>query len=341
MILLIGSCGRDSEDFRIEAIETATNLLNDRKCQEAIELLEEVGRDTENLKYMKTLALSYACRANYSTPTFFTDDLPNIASSGSILGSFATFNNASTMNAYDHDGYDDMQTAIDILLYLGGMDTAKDPTLERRALVLDSDVAADINSLLTFLILDQMGRFFYHYGDASTAGVKGGRDSGGNECLVNYDQTRTTTNAIPDLGVGAGITMSAVLTGFAALAGECDGNVTDDDVDGDTDEGHPDFGVSGSLNTKRLCQGMVLYNNFRVLLPELVSNTTSGDLSSLDNVSAFLETQVGYLETGIPLAKSYVTNTLSQTKCEADNTNAGTSEYLEWFYAMIFEPLFL
>jgi hypothetical protein len=94
------------------------------------------------------------------------------------------------------------------------------------------------------------------------------------------------------------------------------------------------------LNTERLCQGVVLWNNFRVLLPEVLSNVTGDDFDSLDGLSATLEAQAGYLEEAIPLASSYSTRVLSQSKCVTDNEAYGRTEFLEWFFVFVFEPIF-
>jgi hypothetical protein len=344
LFLILLGCGADAERKREDAILSGQILLDTLRCQEAIEVLEEVGRDSKNIVYTKTLASAYACRAGYNTPSFFTDDIPKIASSGNIIGGFTNFTNASTNDAPDNDSFEDMQTAIDLLLYAGGFDTAKDPTIQRRATAMKSDEAEEVNAYLLFLILDQLGRYFYHYGDADSSGVKGGRDDGKNECLANYNSGTYDTDAVVNFGAGdilPGTKMSDVLAKIHGLgiSGEC-GNGADDDGDAVADEGHPDFGSATNLREARLCQGVILWNNFRKILVEVLANVTSDDFGELDNISAALDTQVGYLETALPLSSTYVTNTLSQTKCVADNNALGTTEYLEWYFVFIFEALF-
>jgi len=233
LALFFVGCGADAERKREDAILSGQIFLDKLQCQQAIEVLEEAGRDSLNVVYMKTLASAYACRAGYNTPSFFTDDLPNISNSGSVIGS-----------APDNDSFDDLQTAIDLLLYAGGLDSAKDPTIQRRAIAMKADEAEEVNAYLLFLILDQMGRYFYHYGDADSNGVKGGRDSGGNECLANYRMTYRTSSPIVDLGIMANTPLSKVLEYFGSnpltVSGEC-GDKTDNDGDSLEDEGHPDF----------------------------------------------------------------------------------------------------
>lgn len=343
LALFFVGCGADAERKREDAILSGQIFLDKLQCQQAIEVLEEAGRDSLNVVYMKTLASAYACRAGYNTPSFFTDDLPNISNSGSVIGSLTTLTNASSNNAPDNDSFDDLQTAIDLLLYAGGLDSAKDPTIQRRAIAMKADEAEEVNAYLLFLILDQMGRYFYHYGDADSNGVKGGRDSGGNECLANYRMTYRTSSPIVDLGIMANTPLSKVLEYFGSnpltVSGEC-GDKTDNDGDGLEDEGHPDFGILNGLNYQRLCQGVVLWNNFRALLPEVLSNVAGDDFDSLDGLSALLDTQVGYLEEAIPLSTAYSSRVLSQTKCVTDNEAYGQTEFLEWFFVFVFEPLF-
>ncbi len=338
---MFSGCGADAQRQKEDAILSAQISLDNLQCQQAIDALEEVGRDSNDILYMKTLASAYACRASYNTASFFTDDIPLIVNSGSIIGSFTIFSNAPTNDAPDNDAFEDMQTAIDLLLYAGGLDTTKDPTLARRASVMKPEEAEEVNAFLLYMILDQMGRYFYHYGDASVVGVKGGRDSGKNECLANYRMTYVTTNEVVDLGIPPGTSIEDTLKtfGLLGLSGEC-GSGGDDDGDGLEDEGHPDFGIVNNLNVKRLCQGVTLWNNFKVILPEVIGNFTGDDLDNLNGISALLNTQLDYLVEALPLAETYVANTLSQTKCETDNNAYGRTEFLEWFFVFIFEPFF-
>lgn len=347
LVLIFTGCGADAEQEREDAILSGQIFLDKLRCQEAIDVLEEAGRDTKNILYMKTLATAYACKAGYNTPNFFTNDIPKIASSGNIIGGFTNFSNASSNNAPDNDSFENMQTAIDLLLYAGGLDTTKDPTIARRSAAMEEEEANEINTLLLFMVLDQMGRYFYHYGDAS-GGKKAARNVGGNECLANYNGTYRTTNeiVIGATTIGANTLFSDLIKSLgnaAALnvSGEC-GDGVNNDAANDTleDEGHPDFGVKDSLNKARLCQGVVLWNNFRKLVVEVISKVSSSDLGELINISAILNTQIGYLESAVPLSKTYVTETLSQSKCVTDNTNYGTTEQLEWYFAFIFEALF-
>jgi hypothetical protein len=102
--------------------------------------------------------------------------------------------------------------------------------------------------------------------------------------------------------------------------------------------GHPDLGSQGSLNVKRLCQGVVLLNNFFEILPEVI-NSASGvdDLSVLSTITA----PIDLAKAAILVAKTStrnVLNVLSQSRCETEN--ATSTDDLEVYFAFLFETLF-
>lgn len=334
IFLLVISCGRNDEDFREDAILTALNYLNNNSCQEAIDILEEAGRDVHNIFYMKALASGFACKAGYSTGNIITNDIPNVsAANASLLGVFAAFSNASSMDAPDNDGHDNLQTAIDLLLYAGGLDEAKDPTIARRSTAMTAGEAIEVNTFLMFLLMDQLGRFVHFYGDTDAVGLKAAGNRKNNECFIYYD--RTIVLAAPAL------TLGSYLTTIQGVQGNDCGDNADSDADTLVDEGHPDLGVSSaSLNVSRLCEGVVLYNNFRKVLSSVISSTTSTELGSLGDITTVLNTVIDNLTTARSAASPTINTlaeTLSKTKCIADNT-ADTSD-LQTFYAYVYESL--
>ena len=307
LVVQLSSCGQSDSEERAEAILHAQILLSTRQCDSAIKVLEAVGRDNTNAPYLQTLAAAYACRGNYSTPGFFGNDLPSFNTSGG-LGGLTTFTTSSSMDSYDNDDYEDLQTAIDILLYAGGLDVTKDPTIARRAAVFSAADVKNINAQLLYMIMVQMGRYLYYYGNADENGLKG-QGTGSNDCLANYD--------LVDGAVDATLT---------AAGGSCT-SVADD--------GHTDLGTDGNLNIERMCQGVVLFNNFVVLLPEVISDFSGDEFDGL-NLADFNAAMAAFLA-ALPGGDD-VAEVLSQDRCEG-LSNIETD--IQYYFIYIFEVLFL
>lgn len=308
MVFQFAGCSQSDEDKVRDAILSANIYLNTRQCQEAIAALAEVGMQNTNSEYIQVLASAYACKAGYSEPTFFGNDIALVGDGDSVFGGFTLMTNASSMDAPDNDSYEYMQTAIDTLLYAGGLSLSKDPTSARRAAIF-STMATDINIQLVFMMMDQLGRYLYYYGDSSATGIKGSGD-GDSECIVNYNNADVLT----------------YLTTHSS--GECDSG----------DPGHTQLGTT-TLNIARLCQGVVLLNNILALLPAITAAVSGSDLDDID-ITEELDTYMGFLE-GAGFGATGVANVmsvLSQTKCVADNENDDT--FLQAYFAYIFEQLF-
>lgn len=315
MVLSLLSCGKPAEQKREDAVLSANILLSTKQCQAAIDLLEEAGRDTYDGKYMQTLASAYACKAGFAEPAFFVNEIPKIGSPAT-LGGMTRFALASTMTAPDSDSFTNLQTAIDILLYAGGVSTSVDPTAARRANGLNSEDAQDINAQLMYMILTQMGMYLYYYGDSSSSGVKGS-GPGTNTCLANYS----------NIGLNVGVNLTTALA--AGQTGSCTAIGT----------GHAGLGATGSLNVKRMCQGVVLLNNFIEIFPSILASVTSNDLNTVSGITAAItlaKTAVTTAKTAPQMAT--LLSTLSQEKCEADN--ASDTQYLQVYFALMYETLF-
>jgi len=314
-VFLFLSCGKSAEQKREDAVLSANILLSTRQCQAAIDLLEAVGRDTYYGKYMQTLASAYACKAGFAEPTFFANELAKLGAP-SAFGGLTRFTLASTMTAYNSDNFLALQDAINVLLYAGGVSSSLDPTSARRESGLSSNDAQDLNAQLMYLVLTQIGLYLYYYGDSSSTGVKGS-GAGTNTCLANYSNVALNVGAdlTTFLGTGATGTCIAINTGHTAL------------------------GVQGSLNVKRMCQGVVLLNTFIDVFPSVLGSITGNDLSAVSAITAVItaaKLAVTTAKTGAQMTT--LLNTLNQANCEADN--ASDTQYLQVYFALMYEVLF-
>ena len=324
-LLFLLSCG--PENPADDDVYKAMNDLSNKDCQSAIDTLSKYSNDRTNISVMETLAEGYACRANYNSPDFVTFDVPLIGDP-MVLGGFTRFGNASSMDAPDNDGYTDMYTATQILLYAGGISLNKDPTLERREAAMSETQAAKINSLLAYTFMDEMGRYLYYYGNSSSTGEKGsGTQTPPNPCIVNYTniQFRNPVDGYNDI--------ENYLTGIKP--GSCT------DIAGSNGMfGNPQLGdESGGFQTERMCQGVIIFNNFYEVIPTVLSSVaTSTTFRTVSNIMASLDQAKENLEEALPLG-STLNDILNLENCYTEYQN--DSDNLQIYFTLIYETLFL
>lgn len=310
ILLTIFSCGKTTDEETEDVVLQANIELGQSNCQNAIDILEGYGRQMKNYKYVKALASAYACRGGYSSITFFTDDLA-ATTSPAPLGGISTYTTSDPTFQVPLE-YDprfvDLQTAINILLYAGGIASTTEPTTTERAKYFTTSQLGDLHTELMFMELVQLGRIIKVYGNVSVAGVKGGGTSG-NNCLTSYSVS--------------GITPSS--------AGACNST---NSAHSQTDKLTLNDEV---VRKRRLCHGVVLMNGFLELLPAVIDTVFPATSGSRAAVDAAL--------TAINLAKTaagsigQVLNTQNQSSCE-DNAIVSVSN-LEAYYAFIMERSFL
>jgi hypothetical protein len=314
LMAMVSACGKSNDQEVKDAILSANILLSTRQCQSAIDLLEGIGRQTRNAYYLKALSSAYACRAGYSTTTFFGSDIAKTATPAP-LGGMTTYSTSTvtvTAPLTDDLNFRDLQTAIDILLYAGGIATTIEPTSATRARFFSENQAADINTQLVFMMLVQAGKMLKVYGNADASGVKGGALAG-NNCFTDY------SNADADVKLA-----------IPALPGAC--RVT-------TGSSHAQLDpalLTVAKRRKRLCEGIVLVNGIFELLPSVIASAGGGDLDAINGMTADINVAKDALTVLFP-AIGTVATVLSQENCETDS--AITTETLESYYAIIFETL--
>ncbi len=316
-VLLFASCGADSEEVKLAAIEKANTYLTNRNCDKAISVLNEIGMQTTNSSYLVTLASAYACKASYSSTTFFGSDVTKTSSDNSFLGGLTLYSTSSqtiTAPFYTDEKVDYIQTAIDTLLYSGGaISSDREPTAARRTAIHGSNVG-DIDSFASYLILVQLGKFLKYYGDGSGDPPVKGAGSATNTCLTDYSNAP-----------------AAIQTGITT-AGETGSCTT-------TNGGHSELGasVNAVLRKQRLCQGIILFNNLFDLLPSILASATGTDLSTMTTIQTAITDARTALTTAVPGIGNVLT-VQSQENCENDTTI--TTAYLESFYAVMLETSF-
>ena len=298
LFLTILSCGKSEEDKIENGMDLAQQLLSEGNCEAAQTELDGVGYQNTNARYIKLYASTQACKANYSTPVFFGTDLSKLGTSNTaFLGSLTTFSTSDDLADLNDEKYNHLKSAINTLLYAGGL-TASSNT-NRKGKFTTAEVN-NIDAFAMYLILIQMGRYFYHVGNTNDLGQKGARDTATtNDCLSDY-----TTAASQAARVAA--TASIV---------PCTAD----------NDGYTELQSASGTRMQRLCEGVTLFNNFFDILTSL--SFTGSSAGSLTELKDSLTDLCGAL--------GAVCTVKDQATCESTIT----AENLELYFVGVFETM--
>jgi hypothetical protein len=307
LCLWLGACSQTKEEEAADAIDAALHYLSqgDPDCQEAIDVLEDVSGQGSNVRYLQTLASAYACRGGFSELNFF-DEIDTI-DADNFLTSLAQLSTSAQTEAQS-DAFDDLQYAINILLYSGSRTT---PSAAVTKTKFGNRHGSNINLQAAYMIIAQLGRYVRWYGNTDAAGVKGGGPSG-NTCFFDYDSSGAPTPLSVATAHGGGNACTA-------------GN-----------SGSPDLdyaGVTTAVAQRRMCHGIMLVNNLLDILENttLSTNDALGDLTEVyDEVEPYI-TSAALLDPAMP----DLIDTLAQVDCE---TIAGLNDRtVQLYLASVFE----
>jgi hypothetical protein len=302
ILFLLASCGRSDAEKLKAAMEEANLYLTSRECDKAIEILNKVGFQETNSKYLQIYSSAYACKGNFDEPTFFGTDLPGLSTvAGGMFGSLATFSLA-TMTGPTDSHYTNLQTAINYLWYAGGISSSGHTNRET---IFTSTETNNIDVQNLYMIMVQLGRWLKYYGNADSTGVKGG-GTAANTCLVTY----TDSDAIESIDDGS----SGSCTDLA-------------------NSGHDDMEANASAaeRTTRMCQGIVLLNNFINIITN-ISFSSGSNTASLSQVSTLLDTICSDLVGAVTGFSTTICSVRDQSKCENDEDNKSREVYLAWIF---------
>ena len=300
------ACSKSSDQNVIDEVDKALDALSQEtpKCQSAIDILEKLGRQNKDPRYLQTLASAYACRGGFDELTLF-NEVGSINSTFNLfLGSLAKIS-ISSEAAADSDRFKDLQTAIDIILYAGSKTTPSALTQES---IFGHRQGSNMNLQALYMILIQLGRFSRWYGNADATGVKGTGTSG-STCFMDY------TDAT------AGVTATSQGGGNACTT---------------TNAGHPNLRyatVTAAVAQKRLCQGVMLVNNLVDILAntQLSSNSSLGDISQIyADIKPYIDA-AGLLHPQMPAFIAGPSQSSCQTTVAADDT------VLQRYFGALFE----
>ncbi len=308
IILVVASgCGKpDDSTERQMAVEESYILMSRGDCQGAINKLTSVPPSDTDAKYLQAKALAYACRAGYSTVKLFGTDIDKFATAPSFINGLALFSTSSLRDELDDKQFNDMQTAIDTLLYAGGLSSTQQPSSSKRGEVFGTEDLGEIDALLTYMILVQLGMYFQYYGNIDVTGTKGA-GAGTNDCLISYNN--------------------------AAVDAFLDGNVNTGSCNNAADIGHPDMMDGAEADISRACRGIVLFNQLFDVFGGVISAAGSDLLGGgwTDDIEAAKDALL------VAAPGLSILSELNYDQCVADAAN---DDEIEAFFAYVFETAF-
>ena len=314
ILTLLFSCGADPEEAIEDAIFTANQLLSKSKCQEAIDVLEGVGRQVGNKSYLIALASGFACRGKFSELTLFTTD---ITKSGvpSILGGFRTYSSSVDMTSAADSDFLDVNLAIEVLTFAGGIATTVNPTSAARKAVFGPSASGDIDAMILYLTMVNLGRWLRYHANADATDFKTG-------CVLNYDGT----GIIDDFAQNIDATLSGPLPTGTCIASNLGSIGT---------AGADPYSLTEIVS---VCEGVFLLNNFLDVLPNVLDNYSGGELGSVSPIRVALELQAFNLR-GAKAGMDPILAATNQTLCKTQVTI--DQEFVQWYYVYMMEPLYL
>lgn len=301
----LASCSKKEPEKVAEAIDLALSYLTEEKCQEAIDVLEDVELQTSDAIYLQVLASAYACRAGFDEISFITDDIPSLDTSPSTdLYKSLSIMSLSNETETDSDEYTDIWTGLNLLLYSDG---GTQPSQTFRETTYGTRKAGDMGMQALLLAVTQLGKFLNHFGNVDASGVKSLGD-GTNSCFLNYTyaSAQTVITALP-------------------VANNCNAN----------NDGHTDLDLTTDAGKTRACEGLILFTNILDILDNL-DLSSSDELDDLSSVSSTIST---YKTTAIAADPSLATllDITSQEVCEETLETASEVNNMQLIYALIFE----
>ncbi len=281
---MLVSCGNNPEEAAAIGIDEALTLLTNGKCNQAIEVLEDLEDQDENPVWFKTLASAYACKASINVISFVDNDI-------SAIDESQLFKSISILSYSD-------ETAVDSTKYVGLRDALdilgrSDFSQATRTADFGPRHGEDMGVQILLYSIIELGKYLNWYGNVDATGKKGA-GSNTNSCYLNY----TYAPAIAIIG---------------ALPASNACNVTND--------GHPD--LNGAQKIVRVCEGLTLMTNIIDVL-ENIDLSSSSTLAALEDIVAELSTYrttadaagVGYL---LDVTSPSACETLLATQSDMDN----------------------
>ena len=302
LILLFYSCAKSPVEESSDAIDVALTYLSHEKCDEALEVLQDLGNQPSNAIYLQVLASAYACKASFNELSFIATDLTvlDATSTETIMTSLVKFSLSSETEA-DSENYSNLLSGINVLIG----STTGSPSHLGRVTKFGSRKAGDMSVQALILNLVNLGKFLNYYGNVNAAGAKG-QGTNTNTCFLNYSDPRATAQISSQVGINV-----------------CDTN----------NDGHPELDKTTTAGKRRMCEGLVLLTNVIDIIDNL-DLSSSTELTVLEDLSTQVNT---FLTAATAAGIGNLVTMTSQSTCETAMATVSNLNDLEFFYSIIFE----
>lgn len=318
ILMNFASCAKTKEAEVLSAIAEAQYYLDSSRCSKAIDILDEVGSQKSNASYVSVYASALACQSGYADLDIL-DNLANINTGGAggagFIKSFAAFGTSNETDV-DQSTYTKLFDAINYILEANG---GAQPSTVSRIAKYGVKKSNDLSMQTIMMLTTAMGKFFALYGNADTDGTKGAGSTYTNICLYSY-------------------TMADAVNFINANTPQSCTSAT-----GTEGSDFLEAPVTASLTKSRLCEGVILFNNFFDILSniDLSSNSSLGQLTSVGAVISTILTAAQTVEGGfntVPAAQDSIA--LVRDIRGMDTCEALDIQRLEKWYALLFETIF-
>jgi len=303
-IIFSVSCAKTPEQEIVSAKKEALYFLTEGDCSSAKNALDGITPDSDDASYYSLYASVYQCFGGLKQLDIITDlstlVTPDVSS---LWSTFAAFGLAQVEVAADSTSYTNTMLAINKLLTAGG---GAQPSAVNRKAVFGIAPAGEMDLQALLLITVEFGKFLKYYGQADSTGAKGS-DNGGFGCLAQYTDNSAIAAAESSSACGAHGTESTTDMRFA----------------------NADY-------VRRLCEGVILFNNLQDILSNITFSSNSSELAGLSDVGAVLTTLEGLVTSDTP-SQSYV-NITGQAACETEAVSNQIG--LERFFAGVIDSQF-
>lgn len=314
---MLVACAKNPAEEEASAIDQALTLLSKEECDEAIDILEDIGRRTDNAVYLQVLASAYACRADFNEIEFLATDIEAINTTSTDFMKSLSILSLSYESTANSDQFQDIDEALDILLNVD----SNQPSQVAREAKYGPRKAGDMGIQALFLSMVQLGKFLNFYGNVNTSGAKGlggasvdeqGADQ--SECFLPY-------------------TDPVAITYVDSLPAT---NACDNFSGGDN--GHPNmsFAAANLETTKtRMCQGLMLVTNIIDILSNITipQNDATDNLDEIATLSASFKSTITTADPDLAV----LLDTTSQSACETLLDTPTEFANMQLIYAMLFE----
>ncbi len=311
--IFVLSCAKSKEEENLSLKHEALYYLTSGDCDKAQSALDDMDPDSEDSTYYSLYASVYECKAGFSQINTVLDNIDDLeASSNNLFKTLASFRSAQEVTAPDDSKYTNLLKALAVInssTSVGGATQRISQFGETRA--------SDLNFQALLITTIALSKYLGAYGNIDVDGTKGA-GTGAQVCLAQYNYNNVNN-----------IYLDAANLDLCTSA--------------TTSNAETSINTGDSEYTRKLCEGIILYNNFFDLLANLTLPADTSELGELEDVEAILETfkvaaTAAFSGPGDGPAITTYENIRDVSSCETTaQLNATNANYLEAYYSAFLE----